>query len=260
MFLVDRPGHGRAPYHPDALGPIGNNVTYAAIAADTRRAAVGPNRQWPGTGDIGDPLLDQVLAGQNAAMGDNVAAQRLWASRGAELLDRIGPAIIQVHSAGGPFGYLVANERPKLVKAIVNFEGGGAPFGGATPWGLTATPLEYDPPASDPSQIATREVAPPAGSTAQPYRLQVEPARKLKNLLGIPIVYVVAEKSGRNGEPVGAFLKQAGCDAEVMNLKDKGILGNGHFAMLENNRRQVFDAIRGWIEQKLPGGATATGA
>ena len=64
----------------------------------------GPNRQWPGTGDIGDPLLDQMLAGQNAAMGDNVAAQRLWASRGAELLDKIGPAIIQVHSAGGPFG------------------------------------------------------------------------------------------------------------------------------------------------------------
>ena len=71
---------------------------------------------------------------------------------------------------------------------------------------------------------------------------------------------VVAEKSGRTGEPVGAFLRQAGCDAEVMNLKDKGILGNGHFAMLENNRRQVFDAIRGWIEQKLPGGASsATG-
>jgi len=22
--------------------------------------------------------------------------------------------------------------------------------------------------------------------------------------------------------------------------------------MLENNRRQVFDAIRGWLEQKLP--------
>jgi hypothetical protein len=37
VYLVDRPGHGRAPYHPDALGPIGNNVSYAAIAADTRR-------------------------------------------------------------------------------------------------------------------------------------------------------------------------------------------------------------------------------
>lgn len=252
VYLVDRPGHGRAPYHPDALGPMGNNVTYAAIAADTRRAAVGPNRQWPGTGDVGDPLLDQILAGQNAAPQDTVMAQRLWASRGAELLDTIGPAVIQVHSAGGPFGYLVANERPALVKAIVNVEGGGAPFGNNTPWGLTATPLVYDPPASDPSQIATREVTPPAGSAVQPYRLQTDPARKLKNLQGIPIVYVVGEKSGRNGDPVIAFLKQAGCDAELMNLKDKGILGNGHFMMMENNRRQVFDAIRGWIDSKTP--------
>ena len=158
VYLVDRPGHGRAPYHPDALGPIGGNVSYAAIAADTRRAAVGPNHQWPGTGDVGDPLLDQMLAGQNAAPQDNVFAHTLWASRGAELLDKIGPAIIQVHSAGGPFCWIVANERPNLVKAIVNVEGGGQPFGAGTPWGLTDVPVAYDPPASDPSQIATRDV------------------------------------------------------------------------------------------------------
>jgi pimeloyl-ACP methyl ester carboxylesterase len=250
VYLVDRPGHGRAPYHPDALGPIGPNVTYAAIAADTRRAAVGPNLQWPGTGDIGDPLLDQDLAGQNAAIADNVFAHKLWASRGAELLDKVGPAIIQVHSAGGPFGWIVANERPNLVKAIVNVEGGGGtPFGNAAPWGLTTVPLAYDPPVTDPSQLASRDVT---GSNGQTYKLQADPARKLKNLIGIPIVYVVAEKSGRTAEPTIAFLKQAGCDAEAMNLKDRGILGNGHFMMLENNRRQVFDAIRGWVEQKVP--------
>src|SRR4029450_7093100 len=96
-------------------GPRAGHTTQSprpAIAAGTRRAAVGPNHQWPGTGDIGDPLLDQDLAGQNAAIGDNVFAHKLWASRGAELLDKIGPAIIQVHSAGGPFGWIVANERP----------------------------------------------------------------------------------------------------------------------------------------------------
>jgi pimeloyl-ACP methyl ester carboxylesterase len=251
VYLVDRPGHGRAPYHPDALGPIGQNVSYAAIAADTRRAAVGTNPQWPGTGDLGDPLLDQILAGQNAAPQDNAMAQGLWASRGAELLEKIGPSIIQVHSAGGPFGWLVANERPKLVKAIVNVEGGGAPFGFGAVWGLTAVPLVYDPPASDPSQLTTRDVTPPAGSNLQAYKLQTEPARRLKNLQGIPIVYVVAEKSGRSGAPLVAFLKQAGCDAEELQLKDRGITGNGHFMMLENNRRQVFDTIRGWIDQKV---------
>ena len=31
-----------------------------------------------------------------------------WREAGAELLDKIGPAIIMTHSAGGPFGLLVA--------------------------------------------------------------------------------------------------------------------------------------------------------
>ena len=249
VYLVDRPGHGRSPYHPDSLGPIGGNVSYAAIAGDTRRAAVGPNHQWPGTGDLGDPLLDQMLAGQNAAPQDNVFAHTLWASRGAELLEKIGPAIIQVHSAGGPFSWIVANERPNLVKAIINVEGGGQPFAAGTPWGLTDVPMVYDPPAADPSQLATRDVPGAGGAT---YKLQADPARKLKNLQNIPTIYVVAERSGRNGAPVVAFLKQAGVDAEEFNLKDKGILGNGHFMMLESNRREVFDAIRGWLEQKIP--------
>jgi pimeloyl-ACP methyl ester carboxylesterase len=248
VYLVDRPGHGRAPYHPDALGPIGNNVSYAAIAADTRRSAVGPNHQWSGTGDIGDPLLDQMLAGQNAAPQDNVFAHTLWASRGAELLDRVGPAIIQVHSAGGPFSWIVTNERPNLVKAMINVEGGGQPFANGTPWGVTDVPLVYDPLANNPAQLQTRDVTGPDGTT---YKLQADPPRKLKNLLNIPTIYVVAERSGRNGAPIVAFLKQAGVDAEEFNLKDKGILGNGHFMMLENNRRQVFDAIRGWLETKI---------
>ena len=106
VYLVDRPGHGRAPYHPDALGPIGAQPSYEMIVPDFRRSASGPNRQWPGTGEIGDPGVDQFMASQNAAPQDNVTAHKLWASGGAELLDRIGPAIVQVHSAGGPFSGL----------------------------------------------------------------------------------------------------------------------------------------------------------
>ena len=58
-------------------------------------------------------------------------------------------------------------------------------------------------------------------------------------------------RSGRNGAPVTAFLKQASCDADNFQLKDKGIRGNGHFMMLETNRKQVFDSIHGWIQQKV---------
>jgi pimeloyl-ACP methyl ester carboxylesterase len=249
VYLVDRPGHGRAPYHPDALGPIGPAPTYSSVMADLRRAAVGPNHQYLGTAEIGDPVLDKMVALLNSAPKDNVLAQHLWASRGAELLDKIGPSIIQVHSAGGPFSWLVANERPNLVKAIVNVEGAGAPFTPQTPWGLTEVVLAYDPPVSDPKEIATRDVTPVAGS---PYKLQAGPARKLKNLQGIPIIYVTAERSGRNGGPVVEFLQQAGCNAEDFRLKDHGLVGNGHFMMIENNRRQVFDVLQGWIEKNVP--------
>jgi len=38
---------------------------------------------------------------------------------------------------------------------------------------------------------------------------------------------------------------------EDVQLKDRGILGNGHFMMLETNRRQVFDVINGWLVSRI---------
>jgi pimeloyl-ACP methyl ester carboxylesterase len=250
-YIVDRPAQGRPPWFQDSLGTIGPVFTYASVTTDFKRGAQDPNRRWIGTGDVGDPHIDQFQAGQNSTPTDNVMIHKLWASRGAEMLDKIGPSIIMVHSAGGPFSWLVMNERPKLVKAIVNVEGAGAtPFARGSEWGLTELQMTYDPPASDPKEIATVDV--PAANGVPAYKLQAEPARKLKNFQGIPIAYVTAERSTRHGEPVTAFLKQAGCDATDLALKDKGILGNGHFMMLETNRKQVFDTIQAWIQAKVP--------
>jgi hypothetical protein len=54
-------------------------------------------------------------------------------------------------------------------------------------------------------------VNPPEGSGIEPYQLEAEPARKLKNLRGILIAYLTAESSGRTqSPPVVALLKQAG--------------------------------------------------
>jgi pimeloyl-ACP methyl ester carboxylesterase len=212
VYLVDRPGHGRSVYHPDGLGEIGPLVTYDLLTRDTVTSARTPNKQWPGTtGDVGDPLVDQLVAAANSAPRDNQLAQTLWRQYGAELIDRIGPSIIVTHSAGGPFGWLVANERPALVKAVVSFEGATAPLVGAG--GAPGTPLP--------------------------------------NLKDMPIMYLLAERGGRNGQPILDALIQSGAKAELINLKDRGILGNSHFAMFENNRRQVMDVIKGWIEQRV---------
>jgi pimeloyl-ACP methyl ester carboxylesterase len=213
VYLVDRPGHGRSPVSLEALGPLGALPMLAGIAADTTRAATGSPKRWPGpTGAIGDPLLDQLVAGQNAAPVNGELMQMLWRTRGAELLDRIGPAIVQTHSASGPFGFIVTNERPALVKALVTFEGGAGPVLGPS-------------------------------DTPNP----------MPNYKGIPMMYLTAENSGRtNGPTIVEALRQSGALADHINLKDRGITGNGHFAMVETNRKEVFEVIRNWIESKIP--------
>ena len=212
VYLVDRPGHGRSPVSLDMLGPIGGLPMHAGISADFVRAATGTPRRWASSGQVGDSLLDQFIAGQNAAPTNNELMQTLWRTRGAELLDKIGPAIVQTHSAGGPFGFIVANERPNLVKALVSFEGGAGPVLGAN---NAPNPL---------------------------------PALK-----GMPIMYLTAENSGRaNGTAIVNSLKASGANAEHLELKARGITGNGHFAMVETNRKEVFEVIRGWIESKAP--------
>jgi hypothetical protein len=87
-----------------------------------------------------------------------------------------------------------------------------------------------------------------------PYKLQAEPARKLKNLKGIPIVVVTSEGSFASpGNPGAvAFFKQAGCTAEELRLVDHGIHGNGHMMMVEKNNAEVLEPIVAWIEKNVP--------
>ena len=161
-------------------------------------------------------MVDQLVAAANSAPRDAQLAQSLWRTGGSELVERVGPCILMTHSAGGPFGWLVANERPNLVKAVVSFEGATAPLVGQG--GAAGTPLP--------------------------------------NLKGMPIMYLLAERGGRQGKPILDALLQSGARAELIELKERGILGNSHFAMFENNRRQVCDVIRGWIEQRVPSGTS----
>ncbi len=213
VYLVDRPGHGRSVYHPDALGEIGPLVTYDLLTRDTVTSARTPDKQWPGTtGDVGDPLVDQLVAAANSAPRTAQLAQDLWRRHGAELVDRIGPCVVLTHSAGGPFGWIVANERPNLVKALASFEGATAPLVGQG--GAAGTPLPG-----------------------------------LKNM---PVMYLLSERGGRQGGPIVEALTASGAKAELIDLKQRGILGNSHFAMFENNRRQVFEVIKGWFEKAAP--------
>src|SRR5258706_6027636 len=125
------------------------------------------------------------------------------------LLDKIGPSILITHSQSGPPGWLVADQRPEQVKALISIEGGlpfydveftGAPewfkLGGKRrPWGLTSEPLHYSPPASNPDEISIVEQEKSDGPDLIKCWLQKEPARPLPNLQKMPILVLTADAS-----------------------------------------------------------------
>ena len=250
VYWLDRPSYGRSPYHPDALGPshLPNVPAFEGLIGST---AVFNTAQWPGPGGMNDPLIDQFMACEQGNVSDEAFHSDLVWPGGAELLDKIGPSILFVHAFGGFFAWGVADRRPNLVKAIVAMEINGNPFAAQLRWGLTASPMTYDPPVTELSQFKLRDQTSPPDSprpVVSPFKLQAEPAHKWKNLQGIPITWVTSEFGG-GGSPVSnvAFLKQAGCSAEMLRLRDYGIIGNGNLMLMEKNNHEVFAVVRDWL-------------
>jgi pimeloyl-ACP methyl ester carboxylesterase len=258
VYVVDRPGHGRSPYHPDVLGPMSPPLPYETgewLFRPAREAAAShPHTQWPGSGGGDDPALDQFMAGTGPMIADTAAAHALEQACGVELLDLIGPAIVFSHSAGGPLGWLLADARPGLVRALVAIEplgppfSDGAPGGFALPWGLTAAPVAFDPPAADPAELRLTVTGGPAAG-APPLRLQAGPPRRLPNLARVPIALVSAEASplAAAAPAIQAFLEQAGCAVDPIRLAEHGVHGNGHGMMFERNNRDVLGVILRWL-------------
>ena len=238
VLIVDRPGHGRSPYHPDIVGLTGPQFSYdRAKQVYFPEEAADRQTQWPFNPED-EAAFDAFLAPYGPMPANLAASQDMDADRLARLLDRIGPAIVVTHSASGPDGWLVADRRPGLVKAIVSVEPMGPPFG-ATPgigelsWGLTAAPVTYDPPRASPAEV--RE--------ADPSTLVV-PA-----LEDLPIAVVTGETSAfaEYAPEIVDYLKNAGALAEQLHLPDFGILGNGHGLIYELNSDAALGLVLDWL-------------
>ncbi len=111
VYVLDRPGQGRNPYHPFVHGYFDKEApTFEGVAKTIR---VGTN----------DPAVAQVVASMGQPMSpNNPLTQNIWRTRGAKLLDEIGPAILITQGDGEIFARVTAQERPKLVKGIVAIE------------------------------------------------------------------------------------------------------------------------------------------
>jgi pimeloyl-ACP methyl ester carboxylesterase len=265
VYMIDQPMRGRSAVHPDD-GPTrmftaeNEEWQFTASEKEMRWPQAKLHTQWPGDGpgkgQIGDPAFDAFYATQVETIVSNEETQRRNQEAGAALLDRIGPAIVLTHSQSGPFGWLIADARPRLVKAIVAVEPSGPPFEGTINasgrqriWGPADIAITYDPPVKDPEDLAVEREARADGPDLFVCWMQKAPARRLVNLENIPVMVMSAEASYHQvyDHCTAKYLAQAGVKTDYIRLQDKGIHGNGHMVMLEKNNLDIARVIDDWI-------------
>jgi len=280
VFIVEQPGRARSSYEPAIDGtqayPQVRNVEQRFTAPEKFNLwpQARAHTQWPGTGLAGDAVFDQFFASQVPFVNKPDVIQALNRDALAALVDKIGPIILMTHSQSGAYGWEAVDQRPQLVKALIQVEPSAPPVhdmelvgapdwfhdGAATrSWGLTAIPITYSPPAAAASELAFEQQAKADGPDLAKCWLQKAPARALPNLQKLPIAIVTGEASfhAPYEHCVVKFLEQAGVHPTWLNLAALGIHGNGHMMMLEKNSDQIADVIERWLRKALPAKSAA---
>ena len=274
VYIVEQPGRGRSSYQPDTDGMqaypevLRVQQRFTAPEKYTLWPQARLHTQWPGTGMAGDPNFDQFFASQVPFVQKPDVVQALNRDAIAALIDKLGPVILMTHSQSGAYGWEAVDQRPGMVKALIQAEPSAPPVhdveflgapewfrdGAATrTWGLTSIPITYVPPANDASELAFERQEKADGTDLAKCWLQKEPARQLPNLQKLPIAIVTGEASfhGPYEHCVVKFLEQAGVHPTWLNLGAMGIHGNGHMMMLEKNSDQIAEVIERWVRKAL---------
>lgn len=122
VYVTDQPARGRSAQFPDIVG----KTVRATAESDMQRLTLTEryhlwpqadlHTQWPGTGARrgmpGDPAFDQFEAARVPFLANSATMELLNRQAVADLLDRIGPAVVQTHSQSGAYGWSIADARP----------------------------------------------------------------------------------------------------------------------------------------------------
>jgi pimeloyl-ACP methyl ester carboxylesterase len=269
VYVVDQPARARSGFFTDVYGATRRPATASIAERFTapEKAALYPqarlHTQWPGSGVAGDPVFDQFFSSQVEDIADVGVVEALNRDAGTALLDRIGPAILLTHSQSGPFGWALADARPRIVRGIIAVEPNGPPFYEnvtvgppdwfkdgplARVWGIARGPLTYSPAASRAEDLRPVRQTHADGPDLVRCWLQPEPARTLANLKQMPIVIVTSEASyhAPYDHCTSRYLRQAGVAHDFVRLPDIGIHGNGHMMMLEKNNIAIATWLEAW--------------
>ncbi|MDC0598341.1 alpha/beta fold hydrolase [Gammaproteobacteria bacterium] len=229
VYWVDRPGYGRSP-STSAYGELGPGAPSSIISF------LATSEHWPGdASNLTDPSVVNWLSGSMPGpyAGDEVAAADL-----AELLERIGPAIVITHSAGGITGWWGLDANSDNVAGLMAIEAAGSNIlEENVRQGLTFAPAL-------PEDFSTV-------TDSDGCALQADDAISLLPAFADKqIILVGAERGLIAALPCGLkTLQQAGAQASYVYLPDYGFEGNGHFMMADTNNGDIAQLLIEFLSQ-----------
>jgi pimeloyl-ACP methyl ester carboxylesterase len=228
VYVVDQVGRGRSGFNPTPvnavragagdpgklpiffLGPI--ERAWANFRFGPEYPKPFPNMQFPL--DALDQYLAQLVPNAETTLP---GGGRNTVNALAALLDKIGPAVVFVHSQSGVYGLDVVRKRPALVRALVSVEGG------------CETMTAHD--------AATSFASVPFISVWG------------DNSVG---AWGVNGDKRRNGcLQAVKHVQAAKGKARLLLLPEAGVMGNSHMMMMDRNNLQVAGLIREWLSENV---------
>jgi pimeloyl-ACP methyl ester carboxylesterase len=229
VYVVDTPGRGRSGFNATAINQAKAESSAAALPGNVLMVtaelawplfrfgptygAAYPDTQFPtesftAFGAQGVPFGEVTLEGGAVPMATRALAA---------LLEKIGPAVVVVHSLAGPFADALVEMRPHLVKAVVNIEGAQAIV--------------------------------PTDAQIEAYR-GIPVLELFGDHLDSPVFTGRSRYEGRRAV-VERINKQQEGKASLVRLPDVGMKGNSHMMMQDKNNLQVADFVLAWIANNV---------
>lgn len=266
VYILDVIGNGRSTQNDLAdytlrFGSTDNitqNGFTAPELANYYPQAEGHDK-WPGIGVRGDPVFDTFEASMIPLNSNSTSGELAMRAAGCRLLALVGESFTFCHSASCQYTTLWSDECPDLVKATINLEPTVIPFqslvggvddpAGRSPsraYGLTNTPITYDPPIQSASELDPVEVGIDTPALRSCF-LQASNStiHTLPEIAKVPFIMYTGSASPHitYDHCVALYLEQTQVPYEWIKLADIGILGNGHFLYLETNNIEIADVV-----------------
>jgi pimeloyl-ACP methyl ester carboxylesterase len=229
VYVVDHSGRGRSGFDPTPFNRVRAGEADAKLLPDIQVAPrerawwffrIGatypvpfPGSQFPV--EAFDQYTAQLVPNAEATLpggGANTVAAL------AALLDKIGPAVVLVHSQSGLYGMDLMRRRAGKMLGLVSIEGGCAP-------------------------VSMEEVG------------KIFSHVPLLSVWGDNSEGAPGPNGDerRNGcASTIAAVKAAGGSARFLLLPEQGVKGNSHMMMMDKNNLQIADLIIGWLGETNP--------